>query len=297
MSTPPFLALPAGVRAATVATERLVFAALLAVPGSDDHHRPAAPGRAPVVLVPGFTGSKEDFLGVLASIVDAGHQVAALDQRGQYQTAGGEPPEGWTMEAFAADLLAFCATVGSGRPVHLLGHSFGGLVARAAVLAEPAAFASLTLLDSGPAAFEGDAAELLLRMADGLDAFGIEPVYQAKQAHDIARGWVPPADPEVDIFLRARFLANDPAALAAKARLLASAPDDTHRLARLALAILVAYGEADDAWNPTIQAEMASRLDARVVSIPGAAHSPAAERPRETARVLVGFWGEVEGAA
>ena len=49
----------------------------------------------------------------------------------------------------------------TGDPLHLVGHSFGGLVTRAAVLAEPALFTSLTLLGSGPAKLSGRRADLL----------------------------------------------------------------------------------------------------------------------------------------
>ena len=43
---------------------------------------------APVLLVPGYTGSKEDFIAVLAPLAAAGHEVLAIDQRGQYESPG-----------------------------------------------------------------------------------------------------------------------------------------------------------------------------------------------------------------
>jgi pimeloyl-ACP methyl ester carboxylesterase len=286
VSTPPSLVLPDRVIARQVTTSRGGFAALEATPEE--------PHRATAVLVPGFTGSKEDFIAVLAPLADAGFRVVTYDQRGQYETPGPAAPEGWTMGAFAADLLAVVAQAG-GDPVHLLGHSFGGLVARAAVIEDPAVFASLTLLSSGPAALGGRQGELLVRMADGLDAFGLETVWAVKQAMDLESGVEPHADPEVRAFLERRFLANDPAGLAAMARLLASEPDRTDELAATGLRTLVAYGVDDDAWAPEIQAETASRLRAAAVSFPEAAHSPAAESPKATAEALVGFWGEEPG--
>ncbi len=291
MSVPPSLARPAHVADRVLPTERGDFAALGADPVACGWSGTA---HAPVVLVPGFTGSKEDFLAVLHPLAAAGFPVLAFDQRGQYETGGAPPPEGWTLEAFAADLLAVAAVHGGGAPVHLLGHSFGGLVARAAVLADPARFCSLTLLSSGPAAFTGDAAGLLIAMADGLERLGLPAVWAAKVRHDLNQGWQPPEDPLVRAFLEARFLANDPAALAAKARLLASEPDRTDQLARVAPPTLVAFGADDDVWSPRIQAEMASRLGATCVSLPEAAHSPAAERPADTADLLSGFWAATE---
>ena len=57
---------------------------------------------------------------------------------------------------------------------------------------------------------------------------------------------------------------------------------------------LVLYGEDDDAWTPAIQDDMASRLGARRVCIPGAAHSPAVEAPATTAGILTDFWNAAE---
>ena len=184
----------------------------------------------------------------------------------------------------------------SAEPVHLLGHSFGGLVARAAVLADPDRFRSLVLLGSGPAALPDDQAALLGQFAIGIEQLGLPQVWTIKRALDIEAGWRPPADPVIDAFLTSRFLANDPGCLAAMARILATAEDRTDELAKVALPTLVACGSEDDAWPPEIQAETASRLGAELVSFPKAAHSPAAESPGDTAQHLAAFWDRVEEA-
>jgi pimeloyl-ACP methyl ester carboxylesterase len=283
VSTPPFLDLPPGVKPREVATDRGSFAALEA----------GAAGRraGTAVLVPGFTGSKEDFIAVLEPLAGAGFRVLAYDQRGQYETPGLAPPEGWTVDALGADLCAVAAALGDG-PVHLVGHSFGGLVARAAVLRDPGAFASLTLMSSGPAAIGGREGELAVRMADALEVLGLAPVWAIKQAMDLEAGHEPHQDPEVAAFVERRFLANDPVGLAAMARLLATEPDRTDELAEAPVRTLVVFGADDDAWSPEIQRETASRLGARAVSFPEAAHSPAAESPKSTAETLAAFWGE-----
>jgi pimeloyl-ACP methyl ester carboxylesterase len=58
--------------------------------------------------------------------------------------------------------------------------------------------------------------------------------------------------------------------------------------------LLVACGEADDAWPPDVQKDMADRLGAPFELIPDALHSPAVENPAATAALLTSFWERAE---
>src|ERR1700735_1424676 len=101
--------------------------------------------RQPAVLVPGFTGSKEDFLAILHQLGAAGRRVLAIDQRGQYQTEGPDNPDAYAIGELGADVAAIVDAVAARLTgaedsvadsaadsgpvrVHLVGHSFGGLV-------------------------------------------------------------------------------------------------------------------------------------------------------------------------
>src|SRR5512138_3824215 len=97
---------------------------------------PAAGARATALLVPGFTGSKEDFALILDPLADAGYRVVAVDQPGQHQSPGPEQRSAYTTAWLGAVVTEVAEALGD-EPIHLLGHSFGGLVARAAVLAQP----------------------------------------------------------------------------------------------------------------------------------------------------------------
>jgi pimeloyl-ACP methyl ester carboxylesterase len=276
MSAVPNLPLPDGIEAAFVE-----------VPGGPQAVLDARCERptATVLLVPGFTGSKEDFRFVLLPLAEAGLRAVAVDQRGQHDSPGPEDHEAYTVDALAADLLALVDALGDG-PVHVVGHSFGGLVARAAALADATRFRSLVLMDSGPSALGGPRAEVLPLMKQILDEHGLAAVWAAAQALPTAK----PQAPEVLAFLQKRFMAGPPAALHGMGDALVSEPDRVEELAAAGLPLLVLFGEADDAWTPEVQREMAARLDCPVVVVPGAAHSPAVENPDDTVAALVEFF-------
>ncbi|MGH3795046.1 MAG: alpha/beta fold hydrolase [Pseudonocardiaceae bacterium] len=257
---------------------------------------PNEPAGATALLVPGYTGSKEDFAPLLDPLATAGLTVLAMDLPGQHESAGPRceqdylpGPLGRTVAALVAELAA------AGDRVLLLGHSYGGLVARSAVLAG-APVAGLTLLASGPGALPGGLRRALLDLTEPvLRTEGIEAVRRLMEA---TGGVAEP--PELAALLRARFLGSSPAGLLGMATGLRTEPD---RVAELAAALraraipcLVAFGASDDAWPAPLQLDMATRLGAEVVVVPGAAHSPNTENPGALLDGLLPIWRRWLGA-
>jgi pimeloyl-ACP methyl ester carboxylesterase len=254
-----------------------------------------------VLLVPGWTGSKEDFIAVLAPIAARGYRAVSLDQRGQYETPGSGDNARYALDDFGADLLAVVSAIRSSdngapaTPVHVVGHSFGGLVARTAVIADPDTFASVTLLCSGPAALPAQIHPLLEAMISAIDSVGLPATWQAKRAYDKSNG-APEVSAEIEEFLQRRFLANDPASLQEITRHLTTAPDQVEALARTGVPVQVAFGVDDDGWPLAVQRDMAQRLGAPVHVIEGAGHAPAVDRPEATVAALTTFWVGIESA-
>jgi pimeloyl-ACP methyl ester carboxylesterase len=325
VSTPTCLDLPEGVQRTTIHTGRGSFAALEAVPV------PGACERDAALLIPGYTGSKEDFLTILGQLAAGGRRVVAIDMRGQYETRGTDDLDGYSVSAVGSDILAVIRATGAR---HVLGHSYGGLIAREAVLAGAVLagselagselagselagselagselagsgdVGSLTLMSSGPAALSGRRAEILRAVLAALGAEDGDLPDKPQLQAGIAALWQDYLEPQavaegvagpVLAFLAKRMKSNDPNALLLAARYLLTATDRTLDLARLSqLPMLVLYGENDDAWPPAVQEDMARRLRARRVCIPCAGHSPAVEAPATTARALTTFWEAAE---
>jgi pimeloyl-ACP methyl ester carboxylesterase len=253
--------------------------------------RGGEPGATPVLLVPGYTGSKEDFAPLFKPLAEAGFAVTAIDLPGQFESSGPDDAAAYTPDALAAVVQQVAGTIGE--KVHLLGHSFGGLVARAAVIARPDSYASLVLMGSGPSAIGGGRREMIIRLEPVLATSGLPAVYAASLAVARAQaGYVAPSAP-LAAFLERRFLAGAPAMLQGMGRALRAEPDRVAELAAVAPPTLVLHGAGDDAWSPAVQAEMAVALHADLVEIAGAAHSPAVENPPATAAALVNFWRRV----
>ncbi|WP_084701378.1 alpha/beta fold hydrolase [Cryptosporangium arvum] len=277
--------------------EPVVFPACAEFDGnrSDVVGRDAAPAgrrRGTALFVPGYTGSKEDFAPLFDPLTEAGYRVVAIDQPGQFESPGPGSVPGYTVEWLGDVVRAVAAALGDDRP-HLVGHSFGGLVARAAVLAAPAEFRSLTLLGSGPGAIAGARRDRMERLASLLP-LGMDAVFDAMdRAARLDPGWRE-LDPELQSFLKQRFVASSAAGLQGMGDALRTEPDRTAELRETGVPVLVCHGRDDDAWLPPVQADMAERLGARYEVVPDAAHSPAIENPAATAAALTAFWVHTE---
>ncbi|MDQ1702249.1 MAG: hypothetical protein QOF57_1501 [Frankiaceae bacterium] len=259
------------------------FAALEGIPPAD---RPAPPDRRPVVFVHGFTGGKDDASLLLERFAAAGHPALAFDQRGTYETPGPDDEAAYSLDAWAADVVTV-ARSWAGGPVHLIGHSLGGYIARAAVVAEPSAFASLVLLDSGRGptieAADRDRREFLQRLRTG----------------GPAAAWTddPNAEPDRAALLRERIWTTRPAALYVAGAVLSDPPPMVEALAATGVPTLVVYGSEEDLWPLANLIALARELGRDPVVIHGSGHLPNEDNPDATAAAMLAFWREADDGA
>jgi pimeloyl-ACP methyl ester carboxylesterase len=102
------------------------------------------PAAHPVILLHGFTDSWFSYSLVLPDLARR-HRVYALDLRGHGDSD--RPATGYTLEALAADVIAFMDHKGIRRAT-VVGHSMGSFVAQQVVAAAPERVARLVLVSS-----------------------------------------------------------------------------------------------------------------------------------------------------
>ncbi|GAA5212086.1 alpha/beta fold hydrolase [Microbacterium kyungheense] len=237
-----------------------------------------------VVLVPGMTGSKEDFTLMMPLFAAAGFRVESFDLAGQFESAGAgpenlDPPQRrYTRELFVDDLLAVLAT--GAVPAHVLGYSFAGTVAAVAASLHPELFASLTLLSAPP---------LTGRALRGFKVMGpfsyvvparwIGPLFIAALRHNVHR-----APRERAVFVTARFELTRASSVADIMALMQRTPEVSRGLRAAGIPILVVTGTGD-VWRTSAHRAFAERLGARVLVLP-TGHSPCETAPHQLTEAM-----------
>ena len=254
---------------------------------------PGAAGENRALLVPGYTGSKEDYAPVLPFLGDAGWDTLAYSQRGQGGSAAPVGLGAYGMSDFVGDLVSIAeAWAGTTGRVHLVGHSFGGIVARAAVVKRPDLFASVTLFCSGRAVYDWmNTLPILdpLPTGPGARERVLRTYFPDMTFDEPGVGWAE--------FQRIRALDTASENLVGIARILSQLRPDTPALAATGVPVHVLYGDQDEIWPPSWYAEEAADLGARESIIRGGTHSPQLQFPRQWAELAGSYWADVESGA
>src|SRR6476659_2903719 len=115
-------------------------------------HRPRAsadhPADSPTVVFVhglGFDNMSSFYFTLANPAARAGADVILYDLRGHGDTE--RPTTDYSVEASVRDLTALLDALGVTKPVHLVGNSFGGMVALALAMAHPTRVASLLLIE------------------------------------------------------------------------------------------------------------------------------------------------------
>ncbi|MBF4614040.1 alpha/beta fold hydrolase [Curtobacterium sp. VKM Ac-1376] len=246
---------------------------------------PEGVSKGTVLIVPGYTGSKEDWRTFLPVLRDAGWTVVAISRRGQADSAAPTEPRDYSLDEEAADVVRVARLLDDGAPVHLIGHSLGGVIVRAAALQDPTAFRDVVQFCSGP---HGWPYRKVTELTILHDTGG-----NLRQLFDSTNPlWAYRPDDELpdDVrMVRDRFDATSPLSVVAGGHILEDHTDASDALRATGLPVLVAHGEWDNAWPIPWQRAMAEQTAAEYVVVPASYHGPQVENPLGTVAVFDAF--------
>ncbi|MDO8381992.1 MAG: alpha/beta hydrolase [Microbacterium sp.] len=241
-----------------------------------------------VLLFPGVTGSKEDFVLMFPLLAAAGYRVESLDLAGQYESwqagpANLHPPRSrYDYRLFADDMIA--ALEDGAVPVHVLGYSFAGLVAQQVLVERPDLFASLTLLSTPPGS--GQVFRGVKRI--GRWSSGASPRTGAALLMWGIRNNLNRVPPRRIAFVRERFALTRRDSVNDIVGLMMTTPDVAADVAAQPIPKLVAVGERD-LWPSVEYANYARAIGAELRLYP-TGHSPCETTPHQLTRDMLAMF-------
>ena len=227
----------------------------------------------PVVLVHGFTGSKEDWTYVRPAL-SSRFRVVAYDHRGHGQSAKPRGLESYSLDLLAEDLAGLLDALSLER-CHLIGHSMGGVVVQRYLASRGTdRVGRVVLVDTLYSGGRSEHLEHRIRLAG---AEGMAAVVAYQEATTSVHPSLA-AMPEVVEFLRRRLLSMSAEAFAALGYGLLGLADTRPSLQSVDVPVLVVCGERDEGTTPEINKALADAIPGgRYVEIPNAGHTPQVE--------------------
>lgn len=235
---------------------------------------------SPVVLIPGLDGLSEFFFDVVPELARS-HRVILyeLPLKGEAVAADCE----YDFAFLARDVVSVLDELKIER-AHVVGESFGGVVAQSVALDAPDRVASLTLISSAPH-FEVSRKNRML-----LPLFKVTPMWLFARVHlgDVCE----PEDPD---WAKRRFVRGasyaDHASVYARAKIV-SRVDLRPRTPELRCPVLLVVGSRDRFTGDSSRAFAESLPDARVATIEGGGHLCHMTHPQAFLEALVPFLSE-----
>ena len=297
--------------ASQVSPEAVVEDGRIAVPGGEVWYRTIGEGGTPLLLLHGGPGLPHGYLAPHDALAED-RQLVYYDQLGCGRSDRPDDVSLWTVERFVEELQGVRDALGLDE-LHLLGHSWGGSLALAYVLAHPEGVRSVTL-SSAPASWPRFG-EDMLKLKGGLPADVLETMEHHEQ-----HGWQ--ACPEYQAAMMAfhqRHLCRLPhwpepfhEAMADPGAAVYGAMRGTHgwrpegvlgdwdvmdRLGEIEAPVLLLVGR-HDMCTPEHLADVAQRLPhARTAMLENSSHLAFFEEPGSYLRAVSDFLAEVNGGA
>ena len=255
----------------------------------------AGRGGRPLLLVHGFTGSKEDFADHVDALATAGWHVVAPDLRGHGESDKPDGEGDYTLDLFAGDVLALADGLGWDR-FSLVGHSMGGMVAQVLALGVPHRLEALVLMDTGhgPVAIDPVLAEGAARLVRSAGIGALADVLAGTADNPLetpAAAKLRLDRPDLVAEWDRRLRGTSGAMYAAMALALLDQDDRLARLHHLRVPTLVLVGAQDAPFLADSRRLAQAIPGARLEVVPDAGHSPQRENAAAWRTAVVSFLG------
>jgi L-proline amide hydrolase len=270
--------------------------------------------RAPVVICHGGPGAVHDYVEPIAELHRSGRACVLYDQlgNGRSDRLPDADPSFWTVELFERELAALVEHLGIDGRYHVIGQSWGGMLALVHAIERPPGLVSVVAADSPASidAFVAGANELL----DAFPAEVVDPIRAGERSGETStpefqaavmefyKRHVCRVDPWPDEVVRTfDAMESDPTVYGTM-----NGPteftvvgtiagfDITDRLGEIEVPVLLICGEHDEV-RPSVVASMHKRLrDSEYVVFEDSSHMPHVEEPARFLAVVSAFLERVE---
>ncbi|MFZ1382375.1 MAG: alpha/beta hydrolase [Scrofimicrobium sp.] len=241
----------------------------------------------PVLLLPGITGSKEDFSLIGPVLGNNGYRAVAVDLAGQFASGDAGPDQDghWSLDLHTEDALAILRQIGR---AHLVGYSYSGIVASNVAVMNLELLRSVVYLSAPP--ISGDSFRKM-RVVGVLSRFVTPRMGSAILRGAIRNGinWLPRKRKE---FIKYRLKFTKKQSVDDTMATMMAVPDYEEALATSSLPLRVTAGTGD-LWSLKTHRAFADRIGAQFKSY-RSGHSPAESTPQEYARDLIDFFHKVD---
>lgn len=232
------------------------------------------PSARSLLMVHGFTGHRDDFVNVSASLASR-RRVLIPDLRGHGDSGRRGRAEDYTFASAVGDLVGLLDALGIER-CDLLGHSMGGMLALRLALAHSGRTASLIAMSTSPEATAGMRTGGLEKAGRIARESGMAALQEKAERHGRRE-----ADPVIARWAdrywrhhRRRLTAMDPAAYVGFGHAMTTQQGVTALLGEIRCPALVVVGDADVDFLPGAALLESGLADARCVTLPDAGHHP-----------------------
>ena len=278
----------------------------------------AAASLAPVVICHGGPGATHDYVEPIASgLAGSGRACVLYDQLGNGRSdhLPDADPSFWTVELFERELAALAEHLGIDARYHVLGQSWGGMLALLHALERPAGLVSVVAADS-PASVDAFAAGANALLDEGFPPDVVETIRAGERSGETStpefqaavmefyKRHVCRLDPWPDEVVRSfAAMESDPTVYGTM-----NGPteftvvgtiagfDITDRLKEIEVPVLLVSGEHDEV-RPAVVAAMHEQLrDSEWALFEDSSHMPHLEEPERFLSVVSAFMERVESA-